>query len=135
MLENLRDELRAQWKVEDAIADRELLNWRIPGGESVLDLRERTWALLKEVQTMALGLEEEDPKILLVSHGVLMKELYYILVAQSGEKDTLKSHPPNTGIDQYTLTTVVEEDGEMRLESVKVDLVNCGSHLESGDRL
>ena len=124
VLENLRDVLRAQWKVEGAIDDRELLDWRIPGGDSVLDLRERTRALLKEVQAMALGLEEEAPTILLVSHGGLMKELYYILVAQSGEKDALKSHPPNTGIDQYTLTTVLKEDGETRLESVRVDLLN-----------
>ena len=102
VLENLRDVLRAQWKVEDAIADRELLNWRIPGGESVLDLRERTRALLKEVQARALGLEEEDPIILLVSHGGLMKELYNILVAQTGEKNALKTQPPNTGIDQYS---------------------------------
>ena len=64
--------------------------------------RERTRALLEEVQVRALMLEEESPSILLVSHGGLMKELYNILVAQTGEKNALKTQPPNTGIDQYS---------------------------------
>ena len=48
-----------------------------------------------------MRLEEEAPTILLVSHGGLMRELYNILVAQTGAKNALKTPPPNTGIDQY----------------------------------
>ena len=46
----------AQYKVEEAIEDRELLTWRIPGGESVVDLRERVRAFLQVVQAKAMAL-------------------------------------------------------------------------------
>ena len=49
VLNGEREIFRAQLKVEEAIKDRELdvATWRIPGGESVGDLRNRVEAFLQ----------------------------------------------------------------------------------------
>ena len=123
----------AQWQVEEAVADRELLTWRIPGGESVADLRRRARAFLRLVQVRALALEEEAPTVLVASHYVWMHEFYRILAEHPAALAAgAKPRTPNTGVDQYSLTTTLGEDGEPLLEQVAFDLISCGNHLQEG---
>jgi len=125
----------AQYMVEEAIEDRELLTWRIPGGESVVDVRERVRAFLRLVQAKALAIEVESPTILVATHYVWMHEFYYVLaemsVALGGETQAKKPRTPNTGVDQYTLTSKCGEDGQPVLEQVVFDIVSCGRHLDT----
>ena len=125
----------AQHTVEEAIEDRELLTWRIPNGESVVDLRVRVRAFLNDIQAKAAVIEVENPTILVASHYVWMHELYHVLAEMSlalgGEKRAKKPRTPNTGVDQYTLTTRCGEDGQHVLEQVVFDIISCGSHLDS----
>ena len=125
----------AQWAVEEAIKDRELLTWRIPGGDSVVDLRIRARHFLDLVQAKALSLEEESPTVLVASHYVWMHEFYRILADQAivltKEERDRKPRTPNTGVDQYTLTTAMGEDGQPRLENIAFDVISCGQHLEA----
>ena len=126
----------AQSMVENAVEDRDLLTWRIPEGDSVLDLRESVRACLNLVQVEALALiEVENPTILLSTHDVWMHELYHILsetsVSLGGEKRSKKPRTPNTGLDRYILTTWRGEDGqEPVLEKIVFDLISCGRHLD-----
>ena len=125
----------AQFTVEEAIKDRELLTWRIPGGESVVDLRNRVRAFLEVVQEKALAIEVESPTILVATHYVWMHEFYHVLaemsVALGGESRAKKPRTPNTGVDQYILTTKCGEDGQPVLEQVVFDLISCGKHLDT----
>ena len=132
--------IKALQKSEKAdIKNRELLVWRIPGGESVVDLRTRVRGFLSLVQSRALALEVEAPTILAVTHGLWMGELYHILAelttAQTGVDLEAKLKTPNTGVDQYTLVTKLGEQGEPELEQVVFTLTSCGRHLESGDTI
>merc|ERR1711990_57958 len=122
--------------VEDAIEDRELLTWRIPEGDSVVDLREMVRACINLVQVEALALEVENPTILLSTHDVWMHELYKVLTEISvnrlgDEKRAKKPRTPNTGVDRFILTTRCGEgDGEHPLlEKIVFDLISCGKHL------
>ena len=131
----IRDSSKAQYTVEDGVEDRDLLTWRIPGGDSIFDLRQSVRACLHLVQVEALALKEEKPTILLVSHCVWMHELYKVLAeiseALGNEKKGKKAKPPNTGLDRYLLTTRVKEDGKPELEQVVFDLISCGRHLDA----
>ena len=126
--------MNAQYTVEDGVEDRDLLTWRIPGGDSIFDLRQSVRACLHLVQIEALALKEEKPTILLASHYVWMHELYKVLAeiseALGNEKKERKPRTPNTGVDRYVLTTRVREDGKPELEHVVFDLISCGRHLE-----
>ena len=125
----------AQCTVEESIQNRDLLTWKIPEGESVVDLRNRARQFLELVQAKAMALEVEAPTILVASHYVWMHEFYRILAEQASvltkEERERKPRTPNTGVDQYTLTTVMEEDGQPRLENIAFDLISCGQHLEA----
>merc|ERR1712107_908601 len=125
----------AQYTVEEGVEDRDLLTWRIPGGDSIFDLRQSVRACLHLVQVEALALKEEKPTILLVSHYVWMHELYNVLAeiseALGNEKKEKKAKLPNTGLDRYVLTTQVQEDRKPELEQVVFDLISCGRHLEA----
>ena len=125
---------KAQYTVEAAVEDRDLLTWRIPGGDSIVDLREKVRACLNLVQEKALALEVENPVILLVTHCVWMYELYNILaeisVTLGVEKRAKKPKPPNTGVDRYIITTQRGEDGRFILEKIVFDLISCGRHLD-----
>ena len=126
----------AQSIVEDAIEDRDLLTWRIPEGDSVVDLRENVRACINLVQVEALALEVENPTILLSTHDVWMHELYKILAETSerlgDEKRAKKPRTPNTGLDRYILTIRCsgEEDSKPMLEKIVFDLISCGRHLD-----
>ena len=61
-----------------------------------------------------------------------MHELYHILSETSDEKQAMKPRTPNTGLDQYTLTVKVGEDGLAKLEQVVFDVISCGKHLTRG---
>ena len=137
IFEGDHDLFYAQSAVEDAIEDRDLLTWRIPGGDSVVDLRERVRECINLVQVEALALEVEHPTILLATHYVWMRELYNILaeisVSLGDEKRAKKPRTPNTGVDRYILTTRCGEgDGEQpMLEKIAFDLISCGKHLDA----
>ena len=128
-----REMFIAQLKVEEAIKDRQLLTWRIPGGESVVDLRDRVQAFLQLLLAKAQEQKEaEDLKILVVTHFMWMHELYTILVSMGGDERQKKPRTPNTGLDQYTLTAKVGKDGLVKLEQVVFDIISCGKHLTKG---
>jgi broad specificity phosphatase PhoE len=129
MMEGDHELVLAQWTVENAVEDRELLSWRIPGGESVVDLRVRVRAFLALAGTRALALEMEHPVLLVATHYVFMHELYHVLAEEFGPHKR-KPRTPNTGVDQYTLTVRPGEDGSPRLERVTFDLISCGRHLQ-----
>ena len=125
----------SQWAVEEAIEDRELLTWRIPEGESVVDLRNRAREFLELVQSKALALEAEHPTILVATHYVWMHEFYRILAEQCpalGASVGKKPRTPNTGVDQYTLTTEAGQGGQPHLRNIAMDVISCGKHLEDG---
>ena len=130
VLNGEREIFRAQLKVEEAIKDRQLLTWRIPGGESVGDLRNRVEAFLQLL--LAEYKDVEDLKILVVTHYMWMHELYSILVSMVEGERKKKPRTPNTGLDQYTLTARVGEDGIAKLEEVVCDVISCGKHLTKG---
>ena len=87
------------------------------------------------MQVEALKLEVENPTILLATHYVWMHEFYNVLAETSAalgnEKRGRKPRTPNTGVDQYILTTQCGEDGSPRLEKIVFDLVSCGRHLDA----
>lgn len=133
LLNGEREVFRAQLKVEEAIKDRQLLTWRIPGGESVVDLRDRVQAFLQLLLAKAQEQKEaEDLKILVVTHFMWMHELYTILVSMGVDEPQKKPRTPNTGLDQYTLTAKVGKDGLVKLEQVVFDIISCGKHLAKG---
>ena len=127
--------MNAQYTVEDGVEDRDLLTWRIPGGDSIFDLRQSVRACLHLVQVEALALKEEKPTILLASHYVWMHELYKVLAeiseALGNKKKERKPRTPNTGVDRYVLTTRVREDGKPELDQVVFDQISCGRHLDA----
>ena len=133
VLNGEREIFRCQLKVEEAIEDRQLLTWRIPDGESVVDLRNRVEAFLQLLLAKAQEQKEvEDLKILVVTHFMWMHELYMILVSMVGGEMQKKPRTPNTGLDQYTLTARTGEDGKAKLEQVVFDVISCGKHLTQG---
>ena len=135
VLNGEREIFRCQLKVEEAIEDRQLKipTWKIPGGESVVDLRKRVEAFLQLLLAKAQEQKEvEDLKILVVTHFMWMHELYMILVSMVGGEMQKKPRTPNTGLDQYTLTARTGEDGKAKLEQVVFDVISCGKHLTQG---
>ena len=123
------EHFRAQRKVEEgvrAIKMIDILDWRIPGGESVVDLRKRVKAfldfLVAEVQK-----NKDVNKVLVVTHFMWMEELFMILSKDAKQKP----RTPNTGLDQYTLTIRMEEGGKavLDLDQVAFDIISCGKHL------
>lgn len=134
--EGNREAGNAQWVVEESIPDRELLTWRMPGGESVVDLRDRVRGFINLAQTKALGMEEvEEPTFLVATHYVWMHEFYRILGEYSekltGVTRERKARTPNTGVDQYTINTRMGEDGLPTVEKIDFDIISCGKHLEA----
>ena len=121
--------------VEEAIKDRELdvATWRIPGGESVGDLRSRVEAFLQLLLAKSQEKKyKEDLKVLVVTHFMWMHELYRILMSIVGGERQEKPRTPNTGLDKYTLTARIGEDGIAKLEQVVCDVISCGKHLTKG---
>ena len=123
------EHFRAQRKVEEgvrAIKKIDILDWRIPGGESVVDLRNRVKAFLGFL-VAELQKNEDVNKVLVVTHFMWMEELFMILSKDAKQKP----RTPNTGLDQYSLTIRTEEGGKavIDLDQVAFDIVSCGQHL------
>ena len=123
------EHFRAQRKVEEgvrAIKETDILDWRIPGGESVVDLRKRVKAFL-DFLVAELQKNEDVNKVLVVTHFMWMEELFMILSKDAKQK----LRTPNTGLDQYTLTIRTGEGGKaiLDLDQVAFDIISCGKHL------
>ena len=123
------EHFRAQRKVEEgvrAIKMTDILDWRIPGGESVVDLRERVKAFLHLLVAEVQKKKDVD-KVLVVTHFMWMEELFMILSKDAKQK----LRTPNTGLDQYTLTIRTVEGGKavLDLDQVAFDIISCGKHL------
>ena len=123
------EHFRAQRKVEEgvrAIKKIDILDWRIPGGESVVDLRNRVKAFLGFL-VAELQKNEDVNKVLVVTHFMWMEELFMILSKDAKQK----LRTPNTGLDQYTLTIRTGEGGKaiLDLDQVAFDIISCGKHL------
>ena len=123
------EHFRAQRKVEEgvrAIKKIDILDWRIPGGESVVDLRKRVKAFLDSL-VVVVQKNEDVNKVLVVTHFMWMEELFMILSKDAEQKP----RTPNTGLDQYTLTIRIEEGGKavLDLDQVAFDIISCGKHL------
>ena len=58
-----------------------------------------------------------------------MQEFWSVL-QDLGLKQQEKPDPPNTGIDEYVMTTVKAEGAEPRLVDVTCTLCSCASHLD-----
>ena len=79
LLEEDRELRAAQWTVEAAIKDRSLLTWRPPGGESVVELNCRVSKFLDLVMSRTTAMDVENPTVLVVTHGLFMREVYRCL--------------------------------------------------------
>ena len=123
------EHFRAQRKVEEgvrAIKKIDILDWRIPGGESVVDLRKRVKAFLDSL-VVVVQKNKDVNKVLVVTHFMWMEELFMILSKDAKQKP----RTPNTGLDQYSLTIRTGEGGKavIDLDQVAFDIVSCGQHL------
>ena len=123
------EHFRAQRKVEEgvrAIKMTDILDWRIPGGESVVDLKKRVKAFLRLLVAEVQKKKDVD-KVLVVTHLMWMEELFMILSKDAKQK----LRTPNTGLDQYTLTIRTVEGGKavLDLDQVAFDIISCGKHL------
>ena len=76
LLEEDRELRAAQWTLEAAVKDRSLLTWRPPGGESVVELNGRVRQFLDLVMTRATDMNVDTPTLLVVTHGLFMREVY-----------------------------------------------------------
>ena len=126
LLEGNLDLIKAQSIVEDAVHDRDLLTWRPPGGESIVDLQQRARDFLAQVQERAVTLPETCPTILVATHGGFMAELYRVLV-----KPKVYSKPKlrNTAIDQYRISLKINDTGKIELDKAVLELDGCAKHL------
>eukprot|EP00092_Neocalanus_flemingeri_P031107 GFUD01033788.1.p1 GENE.GFUD01033788.1~~GFUD01033788.1.p1 ORF type:complete len:240 (+),score=61.68 GFUD01033788.1:126-845(+) len=121
---------RSQNIVENAIENRDLLTWRIPNGESVVDLKQRVQEFLQQLIIQAQTLPCEDPTILLVSHGLFLKELHWVLSSSVpsgrmfGQGDVSY---PNTGVSQYRIGF---GGAEAEIVQAECEVYASGEHLE-----
>merc|ERR1712154_735883 len=119
----------AQVFVEECITDRSLLTWRIPGGgESVMDLRTRiTEQFLPHLMSEARLTARDNPRLLVTSHGLFIKELHRILGEKSSTAENFSVEKPcvNTSVSQYQL----EVDHE-QVKDVVCDFYSCDKHLQ-----
>ena len=123
------DLCRAQIIVEDAIEDRDLLTWRIPNGESVVDLKHRIEDFLSHLIKEARRITSPDPRILVVSHGLFLKELHHVLSSYGtagpmfGKGNIFHA---NTAVSEYRISYDEEKDD---IEHVDCLVYASGEHL------
>ena len=121
--------IASQAFVEDYIKDRSLLTWRIPeGGESVVDLRSRiSDQFLPQVVEQGRIIAKDQPKILVASHGLFIKEVHRILGEMSSNSENFEAEKPyvNTAVSQYQLDV---DNGQIK--NVVCDFFACAKHLE-----
>ena len=126
--------------VESAVADRNNLTWAPPGGESVVDVRNRAYSFLSEVHKQALKMSVASPVILVSSHGLFMEELLYVTTSVKCASKHFQPTQPiatgyqNTGIVQYTFTSNSfwpwrNDD----LVSLHCPMISCARHLKHRD--
>ena len=122
---------RAQLKVEDGVRDRSLLTWRIPNGESTVDLNERIQRFLQILSKHVEEMTPAEPSILLVSHGIFLKELHRVLSGYSshgymfGLDDV---HYGNTGVSHYSIWSKKTTGEILKTECHEYA---CGAHIMS----
>ena len=107
-----------------------------PGGENQDDVEERAWKFLAKLIRDVSKNSEEQNSILVVSHGVFLREVFKILFEKdAGEKETRERRKtdlsngikvPNTGISKFELTIDLEN---MDLISTKCFLYLSDVHL------
>eukprot|EP00092_Neocalanus_flemingeri_P068534 GFUD01083782.1.p1 GENE.GFUD01083782.1~~GFUD01083782.1.p1 ORF type:complete len:276 (+),score=65.23 GFUD01083782.1:96-830(+) len=121
---------RSQLRVEDAIEDKDLLTWRIPKGESVVDLRTRVEEFLRQLIRKSLTLPSKEPTILCVSHGLFLKELHRVL-SRCGSSGPMFGQGdvsyPNTGVSQYRIGF---GEAEEEIKQAECQVYACGDHLD-----
>ena len=106
-----------------------MLDWGPEGGETGRQFRERVRRCLEELCARVEGVEEEEPTVLLTTHGGFIKELNSVLVAEHGCRMPGKAGQhericPNTGVSRYT----VEVEGG-RVAAVACSLLHHREHL------
>ena len=103
----------AQLKVEEGIEDKELLTWRIPKGESLMDLSERIKKFLPQLIKQAEILPSSNSSILIVSHELFLKELHRVLSSFSDTGPLFGMayvYYPNTGVSHYSICFASEKE-------------------------
>ena len=121
---------RAQLMVEGAIEDKDLLTWRIPNGESIVDLKLRIEEFLCQLMKKAQTLPSSEPTILVVSHALFLRELHHVLSSfcSSGPMFGMTDvYYPNTGVSQYRIGFGLAEEDIVQAEC---QVYACGDHLE-----
>eukprot|EP00092_Neocalanus_flemingeri_P002628 GFUD01002815.1.p1 GENE.GFUD01002815.1~~GFUD01002815.1.p1 ORF type:complete len:245 (+),score=49.10 GFUD01002815.1:116-850(+) len=122
---------RSQLRVEDAIKDKDLLTWRIPKGESVVDLRKRIEEFVRQLIRKTQNLQSKEPTILCVSHGLFLKELHRVL-SRFGSSGPMFGQGdvsyPNTGVSQYRIGF---GEAEEEITQAECQVYACGDHLEA----
>ena len=130
----IHDLCHAQLTVEEAIEDRNLLSWRVPNGESVVDLKLRVELFLDHLKNKIKEIKLNQPTILLVSHGLFLNELHNVLSTyrESGKMFIKgKIFQPNTGVSQYKIEL---RENDKHINHVKCLLFASGDHLEREEK-
>jgi len=121
--------------LEKAASDRDYMTWRPPNGESLADLRVRVRTFLRELQNEAKKIPVECPVILVVSHGMFMRELYCI-ISNSEYGKTLPKEVPNywnTAIAQYSFSCRLDDTNSSVFSNAECTILSCTSHLKNHD--
>ena len=66
------DVCKAQFKVEGAVEDRDLLTWRIPNGESVVDVAQRVQNFLQNLKQQVVKLPQQNVTVFLIHYSRLL---------------------------------------------------------------
>lgn len=106
-----------------------------PGGENHGDVRRRiidfnTNSLLPQVQQLIS--KKSEPKVLLVSHGGVIREMitYFASFGHSSlNSPKIRIVPPNTSISEFRIKVRAEESSNLSIESVECCALHDISHL------
>ena len=103
------DKLNEIWRKRK----EDVVNFRIPKGESFSDLRERAKKALQEI------LKYDNKTILVVSHGQTKRALIQLLTNMS-DQETQKLYFDTTALSIF----------EIDKKDIKTVVINCAKHLE-----
>ena len=119
----------------------ELTKYVPEGGESDNDVRKRVFIFLKNLFANRNKLQNPEWNVLIVSHGIIMREIIRCLVEDHGctgisdeiMQDGMRlARSPNTGVTQFSLILDPKNDSVI---SGKCTLFQCKRHLESSYEL
>ena len=119
----------------------ELTKFVPEGGESDSDVRKRVETFLKYLLECRATLKTPDWKVLIVSHGITMREIVRCLVEDHGctgipnelmKNGTSLARTPNTGVWQFSLN-INSTNGHVT--SGMCTIFQCKRHLESSNAL